>query len=382
MDLAAQRGRAGGRPQRLGRRADPGGRGVARRLRRHLLAQHALLRGGPADLGHHGPLRRRRGLLAGDHRLHPHGGAEQLHVHHRPRRDQGRDPRGGDQGGAGRRHDATTPRAAWPTSPSPTTTAASRPSASCSPSCPQNNMEDPPLVPDRRPLGPRGRRRWTRWCPLDPNKPYDIKEIISSRRRRRTTSSRCTSTTPRTWSSASPASTAARWGSSPTSRRTWPAASTSTPRSRPPASCASATASTSRWSPSWTCPGFLPGTDQEYGGIIKHGAKLLYAYAEATVPKITVITRKAYGGAYDVMASKHIRADINFAYPTAEIAVMGPDGAVNIIYRNEIEQRRRPRGPARRADRRLPRDLRQPLQGRRARLHRRGDPPAHDPASA
>lgn len=83
-------------------------------------------------------------------------------------------------------------------------------------------------------------------------------------------------------------------------------------------------------------PGFLPGVDQEYGGIIKHGAKLLYAYAEATVPKLTVITRKAYGGAYDVMSSKHIGADMNFAYPTAEIAVMGPDGAVNIIFRNEL----------------------------------------------
>jgi propionyl-CoA carboxylase beta chain len=83
-------------------------------------------------------------------------------------------------------------------------------------------------------------------------------------------------------------------------------------------------------------PGFLPGTAQEYGGIIKHGAKLLYAFAEATVPKITLITRKAYGGAYDVMNSKHIRADLNFAYPTAEIAVMGPEGAVNIIYRREL----------------------------------------------
>jgi propionyl-CoA carboxylase beta chain len=83
-------------------------------------------------------------------------------------------------------------------------------------------------------------------------------------------------------------------------------------------------------------PGFLPGTEQEYGGIIKHGAKLLFAFAEATVPKVTVILRKAYGGAYDVMASKHIRADVNFAFPTAEIAVMGPDGAVNIVRRNEI----------------------------------------------
>ena len=83
-------------------------------------------------------------------------------------------------------------------------------------------------------------------------------------------------------------------------------------------------------------PGFLPGTQQEWNGIIKHGAKLLYAFAEATVPKLTVITRKAYGGAYCVMSSKHIRTDANFAWPTAEIAVMGPEGAVNIVYRREL----------------------------------------------
>jgi propionyl-CoA carboxylase beta chain len=83
-------------------------------------------------------------------------------------------------------------------------------------------------------------------------------------------------------------------------------------------------------------PGFLPGVRQEHGGIIREGAKLLYAYAEATVPKITVITRKAYGGAYCVMASKHLRTDFNFAYPTAEIAVMGPEGAVNVLYRREL----------------------------------------------
>lgn len=89
-------------------------------------------------------------------------------------------------------------------------------------------------------------------------------------------------------------------------------------------------------------PGFLPGTDQEYNGIIRHGAKLLYAFAEATVPKITVITRKSYGGAYCVMASKHIRTDFNFAYPTAEIAVMGPEGAVNIVYKREIAKAKDP----------------------------------------
>ncbi len=95
-------------------------------------------------------------------------------------------------------------------------------------------------------------------------------------------------------------------------------------------------------------PGFLPGTEQEWGGIIRHGAKLLYAYSEATVPKIAVITRKAYGGAYDVMSSKHIRADFNFAWPTAEVAVMGPEGAVNIVFRKELEEAADPE--ARRAE--------------------------------
>jgi propionyl-CoA carboxylase beta chain len=85
-------------------------------------------------------------------------------------------------------------------------------------------------------------------------------------------------------------------------------------------------------------PGFLPGTAQEWGGIIRHGAKLLYAYCEATVPKLAVITRKAYGGAYDVMSSKHVRADFNFAWPTAEVAVMGPEGAVNVVFRRELAE--------------------------------------------
>jgi propionyl-CoA carboxylase beta chain len=85
-------------------------------------------------------------------------------------------------------------------------------------------------------------------------------------------------------------------------------------------------------------PGFLPGTSQEWGGIIRHGAKLLYAFTEATVPKLTVVTRKAYGGAYDVMNSKHMLADFNFAWPTSEVAVMGPEGAVNIIYRKDIAE--------------------------------------------
>ena len=128
-------------------------------------------------------------------------------------------------------------------------------------------------------------------------------------------------------------------------------------------------------------PGFLPGTHQEHGGIIKHGAKLIYAFCEATVPRITVITRKAYGGAYIVMNSKHIRGDINLAYPGAEIAVMGAEGAVNIICREEIDERRGPRSGTPAADRRLPGEVFQSLPGGRTGLHRRGDRPGRHPAA-
>ncbi len=114
-------------------------------------------------------------------------------------------------------------------------------------------------------------------------------------------------------------------------------------------------------------PGFLPGVRQEHGGIIRAGAKLLYAFAEATVPKITVITRKAYGGAYCVMASKHIRTDFNYAYPTAEIAVMGPEGAVNILYRARARRGGGSGGAAREARRGVPREVRESVhRGRRA----------------
>ena len=109
-------------------------------------------------------------------------------------------------------------------------------------------------------------------------------------------------------------------------------------------------------------PGFLPGTQQEFGGIIRHGAKLLFAFAEATVPKLTVITRKAYGGAYCVMSSKHIRTDVNFAWPTAEIAVMGPEGAVNILYKRETRSGGGPGGAARREGGRVPRQAGEPVR--------------------
>ncbi len=120
-------------------------------------------------------------------------------------------------------------------------------------------------------------------------------------------------------------------------------------------------------------PGFLPGTTQEYGGIITHGAKLLFAFAEATVPKITVITRKAYGGAYCVMASKHIRCDVNYAWPTAEIAVMGPEGAVDIVYKRDLDKAKNRAEMRQEKDRRIPRSVCQSVCGGRAWVRRCGD---------
>ena len=129
-------------------------------------------------------------------------------------------------------------------------------------------------------------------------------------------------------------------------------------------------------------PGFLPGVDQEYGGIIRHGAKLLYAYCEATVPRIQVITRKAYGGAYVVMDSKSIGSDLAYAWPTAELAVMGPQGAVEIVYRRELQQAADPVARRGRAGRRVHREVRQPVHRRRAGLRRRRDRSGRDPRQA
>ena len=141
---------------------------------------------------------------------------------------------------------------------------------------------------------------------------------------------------PRTSSPASPAWRAARSASSPTSRWCWPACSTSTPRARPRASCASATASTSRSSPSSTCRASCRARRRSTAASSSTAPSCCSPISEATVPKVTVITRKAYGGAYDVMSSKHIRGDVNYAWPTAEIAVMGAKGAVEILYRAEL----------------------------------------------
>ena len=186
-----------------------------------------------------------------------------------------------------------------------------------------------------------------------------------------------------TSSSGSAASRAARSASSPTSPPSSPAAWTSTPPRRRPGSSGPATASTSRSSCWSTCPGFLPGTDQEYNGIIRRGAKLLYAYGEATVAKITVITRKAYGGAYCVMGSKDMGADVNVAWPTAQIAVMGASGRGRLRLPQAAERGRQGGRGRRRAAPAAAAGVRghprQPVRRRRARLRRRGHPAVAHP---
>ncbi len=200
---------------------------------------------------------------------------------------------------------------------------------------PQNNTEDPPLRPTQDPAERRDESLQS-IVPGQPNKPYDMKEIV-----RAVLDDRYFFEVQATFA-ANIVVGFGRLGGRPVGIV-----------ANQPAHLAgcldiAASVKAARFVRFCDCfnvplvtfvdvPGFLPGTAQEFGGIIKHGAKLLYAYCEATVPKLTVITRKAYGGAYDVMASKHIRGDANFAFPTAEIAVMGPEGAVNILYKRELQ---------------------------------------------
>jgi propionyl-CoA carboxylase beta chain len=201
---------------------------------------------------------------------------------------------------------------------------------------PQNNSEDPPVVPSKDPID-RAEQALDTLIPIDPAKPYDIKEVIA----KVLDDGHFLEVQPELAQNIVV-------GFGRIDGR-----SIGIVANQPAhlAGCLDIGASVkgARFVRFCDCfniplctfvdvPGFLPGTDQEYGGIIKHGAKLLYAFVEATVPKVTVITRKAYGGAYDVMASKHVRADVNYAYPTAEIAVMGPDGAVSIVYRDQLAQ--------------------------------------------
>ena len=245
-------------------------------------------------------------------------------------------------------------------------------------------LEQPRAAAARRALR-RPRARGPRARHARPRRPQEaLRHARGGRRGSSTTasSSRSTSTSPRTSSAASRASTATRSASSATSPTHLAGVldiESSEKAARFVRTCDAFNVPLLTFT---DVPGFLPGTSQEWNGIIRHGAKLLYAFTEATVPKLTVVTRKAYGGAYDVMNSKHMLADFNFAWPTAEVAVMGPEGAVNIIYRKDIASSPTPDERRAEADRRLQGPLRQPLLGGRARLHRRRDRAAPDPPEA
>ncbi|MCD6597531.1 MAG: acyl-CoA carboxylase subunit beta, partial [Bacteroidales bacterium] len=201
---------------------------------------------------------------------------------------------------------------------------------------PSNNMEDPPEIPTTDPID-REDEKLQELVPVDPNKPYDIKEIINS-----VADNNYFYEVMPHYAQNIVIGFIRLGGRSVGIVANQPAMlagvldiNASVKAARFVRFCDAFNIPIVTFE---DVPGFLPGTVQEYGGIIKHGAKLLYAFSEATVPKITLITRKAYGGAYCVMSSKHIGADVNFAYPTAEIAVMGPEGAVNILFKNKIEK--------------------------------------------
>jgi propionyl-CoA carboxylase beta chain len=201
---------------------------------------------------------------------------------------------------------------------------------------PQNNMEDPPFVPTDDPAD-RGDEELDDLVPDNPNKPYDMKDII-----RRVVDDGDFFEVQEHWAQNIIVGFARLGGFSIGIVAQQPMilagvldidSSTKAARFVRFCDCFNVPIITFE-----DVPGFLPGVTQEHGGIIRNGAKLLYAYCEATVPKVTIITRKAYGGAYDVMSSKHIRGDISYAWPSAEIAVMGPEGAVNIIFRKQIAE--------------------------------------------
>ena len=280
-------------------------------------------------------MRRRRGVLAGDDRLHDHGRRHELHVRHRSERREDRDPRRGRLRVPRRRvdaHDEERRRASRRCRRSR--------GARCGAADPRLPAAEQSgatrrVVATTDPADRHGRRRSTTSSPT-----------IRGRRTTCTTSSVGSSTTATFleiqpgWAPNIIVGFARLGGRSVGIVAQQPAVLAG-------ALDIDASIKAARFVRTCDCfnvplvtfvdvPGFLPGVAQEHGGIIKHGAKLLYAYCEATVPKLTVITRKAYGGAYDVMSSKHIRGDMNFAWPTAEIAVMGAEGAVNIIFKDAI----------------------------------------------
>ena len=329
-----------------------------------------------ADLGDHGPGCGRRRVFAGDHGLHLHDPRDEPDVHHRPGRRAGGDGGRSDARGPGRRAACTRHARASRTSPSRATRSACRKCGGSSRSCPRTTSR---TRPSWRAADPPDRicEELATAVPDDPSKPYDVHVVIES-----------------ILDDSDFMEVHAGWARNISVGFGRMGGGVVGIVANNPAhlagvldvDCSRKGARFVRFCDAFNIPivtlvdvpGYLPGTGQEYGGIIVHGAKLLYAYAEATVPKITVILRKDYGGAYLVMGSKHLRADINYAWPGAEIAVTGPDAAANVIFRRDVEAASRPGAAAQGSDRRLPRSASRTRISPLARLHRRRDRPAGD----
>ncbi len=290
----------------------------------------------PADLADHGPVRRRRGLLPRDHRLHRDGRPDLAHVHHRPRRDQDGHRRGRRAWRSSAAPARTTPSPASRTTWRPTRRTRSTTSRRCCPTCRRTTSTSRRRSTTAADLEITDEdRELDTLIPDSPNQPYDMHTVIE-----------------RVLDDGEFLEVQALFAPNIVigfGRVEGRPVGVVANQPMQFAGCLDIDASEKAARFVRTCdafnipvltfvdvPGFLPGTDQEWNGIIRRGAKLIYAYAEATVPMVTVITRKAYGGAYDVMGSKHLGADVNLAWPTAQIAVMGAQGAVNILYRSEL----------------------------------------------
>jgi propionyl-CoA carboxylase beta chain len=349
--------------------------GYAEVFQRNVLASGVV----PQISRDHGPLRRRRRLFAGHDRLHLHGEGHVLHVRHRPRRGEDGDARDRHARGTRRRltHTKVGRRRLAFENDVEALLEVRRSSTSCRSNRDEGAGRRPTTTPSTatsrvaRHAHPRQRQQALRHEGADPEgrgRGRFLRNPAAGPRRQHPHRLH-----PAQWA-------ARRSASSPTSRWCWPAASTSIHQEG--GALRALLRLLQHPHPDLVdVPGFLPGVAQEYGGIIKHGAKLLFAYAEATVPKVTVITRKAYGGAYDVMASKHLRGDVNFAWPTAEIAVMGPRARSKSSSAPSSATRKR--SPARTEEYRR---FANPFVAGRTRLHRRRHhaprhPPPHLPVA-
>ena len=306
-----------------------------RELRRHLLPQREGVGRDAADLGDHGPVRRRRGLQPGHDRLHLHGRRDLVHVHHRPRRGEAGDRRGGHPAGA-RRCPRAHAKSGVAQFISADDKAASTTCATCCRSCRRTTSRSRRVEPTDDPSD--------RLC----------ESSTRSCRRRRTRPTTCATSISAVVDDGDFFEYAPDWaGSIICGFARLGGQSVGIVGNQPTVMAGVLDIESSSKAAQFvrTCdafniplvtfvdvPGFLPGVDQEHGGIIRHGAKLLYAYCEATVPRISVITRKAYGGAYVVMDSKSIGSDLAFAWPSAELAVMGASGAVEIVHRRELTE--------------------------------------------